>query len=128
MKGLGLALIVVGAIGVFLALGMETTVYVPGQTLGSGALSTNIPSQSVHNLGLVFRQLEWLVVSGMVALSGVLFFGFGWLAEQQRIGAMTVPQLSEAPESKRDDETLPKGGNEKRGREPRGFSAFFASE
>lgn len=120
MRGIGLILIAVGVLGLLAALNLDTAVYVPGQTIGSGEFSTNIPSQSVHNLGLMLRQLEWVVVSGLVALSGVLFYGFGQIIEQRGAGAVekatrprmahtlgdstgpvppdTIPEISEGPE------------------------------
>jgi hypothetical protein len=82
MRTLGLILIAVGVLGLLAVLNMDTTVYVPSQTIGVGDPSTYAPSQSVHNLGLMFRQLEWLIVSGLVIVCGVLFYGFGELSEQ----------------------------------------------
>jgi hypothetical protein len=97
MKGVGLILVAIGVLGLLAALNMNTTVHVPGQTIGSGESMTNIPSQSVHNLGLMLRQLEWVVVSGFVALSGVLFYGFGEIVEQRDVGVVgkaTRPRTS----------------------------------
>src|SRR3989304_336512 len=92
MKGLGIIFIFAGVLGLGVAMNMDTTVYIPRQTIGSGEVSTNIPPQQVHNLGLMFRQLEWVVVSGLVALSGVLFYGFGEIVEHRHAGAVEKPR------------------------------------
>lgn len=123
MKGLGLVLIVVGVLGLGAALNMDTTVHVPSQTIGAGDFSANIPAQSVHNLGLMLRQLEWVVVSGLVALSGVLFYGFGQLIEQRSMGTVAASQPCEVVEN-----GFAPRDNGKHSREQRGFASFLMSE
>jgi hypothetical protein len=156
MKGFGVILIFAGVLGLGVAMNMDTTVYVPGQTIGSGEFSTNIPSQQVHNLGLIFRQLEWIVVSGLVVLSGVLFYGFGEIVEHRHAGTVekvvqpltltdnstgpdTITKTSEVPEEKglseddfaqlsRGEKLPPKFDERGRPLQPVGFAAFLKSE
>jgi preprotein translocase subunit Sss1 len=88
ITGFGLLLVAVGVIGLLVALNKDTTVEVPGQpgqTIGSGEFSTyipSVPSQRVHNIGLMDERRNWLIVSGFVLVGGVLLLGFGTLREQ----------------------------------------------
>jgi hypothetical protein len=92
MKGLGLILIAVGVVGLLAAANMDTSVEVPGQpgrTIGFGEYSTYIPSlppQRVVNLSLMDQRRTWLTLSGLIALGGILLFGFAFLSEQRDTG------------------------------------------
>ena len=92
MKQIGILLIAVGVFGLVAAVNMDTTLEVPGQpgrTVGFGEFSTYIPpvpSQRVHNLGLMDQRRTWLVLSGFVFVGGLVLLGFGVVSEQTRIG------------------------------------------
>jgi hypothetical protein len=92
MKGLGIFLIAVGVFGLLAAMNMDTTVEVPGlpgRTIGFGEFSTyipSVPSQRVHNVGLMDQRRNWLILSGFVFVGGLVLSGFGILSEQARIG------------------------------------------
>lgn len=83
MRGFGELLIAAGVVGLLVAMNMDTTVEVPGQpgqTIGSGEFSTYIPpvpSQRVHNIGLMDERRNWLIVLGFVLVSGFILLGSG---------------------------------------------------
>ena len=80
MRPLGLVLIAIGAIGLLIAFNMNTTVEVrTPRTIGDYTFNE---TERVHNIGLMDERRNWLIVSGLVLVAGVLFFGFGALSEQ----------------------------------------------
>ena len=83
MDRLGLFLILFGTIGLSIALNMDATVEVPSQTIRSGEFKTYVPSQRVHNIGRMDERHNWLSVSELVLVCGVLLYGFGVLNEQR---------------------------------------------
>ena len=85
MKGLGLFLIALGALGLLAGLKMDTTVYVPSQTVGFGEFSTYVPSQSVHNIGLMDQRRNVLIAAGFVFVAGIILYGFGTYRVQVQV-------------------------------------------
>jgi hypothetical protein len=65
MRTFGAVLVVVGAVGVFGALRMNTSVETPDGT------------SRVHNIGLLADRQNALILSGLVAIAGLGFVGFG---------------------------------------------------
>jgi hypothetical protein len=87
MKAFGLILIAVGVCGLLVALNLDTTMDPEhaAKTIGFGEFSTHtpgVPSQRVHNIGLMDQRRNWLTVSAVVFLSGIILFGLGSLGEQ----------------------------------------------
>ena len=80
---LGILLIVVGCIVGFFAWNMDTTVESGGKTIDIGALSTNLPTSRVHNIGLMAERQNRLILSGILSLAGILLVGFSTLAQDQ---------------------------------------------
>jgi len=85
MKGLGLFLIALGALGLLAGLQMGTTVTTPSQTVGFGEFSTYVPSQSVHNIGLMDQRRNVLIAAGFVFVAGIILYGFGAYRVQARV-------------------------------------------
>jgi hypothetical protein len=77
MKGFGIFLVIVGIIWAGIAFGMNTTVTTDAEKFGSGEYSINVPSQAVHNLGLMEERQSHLMFSALTILSGVILIGFG---------------------------------------------------
>jgi len=71
MRTIGALLLIGGCIGGCGSLAENTTV-----ETGSGG--------RVHNIGLVSDRQNHLIISGFVALAGVLFFGFGEVAASRK--------------------------------------------
>jgi tetratricopeptide (TPR) repeat protein len=84
MKGFGLFLIAIGIVGLIAALNMKTSVEIPEQTISLGDFSKTLPSQNVVNYSLVTQHCDWLFMSGITLVCGVLFFGFGVVVQQGR--------------------------------------------
>ena len=76
MKGIGILLIVIGAIWGVVAFSMDTTVDTGGETLGSGGYSIKVPKMKVHNLGLMEERRNHLMLSGFIILVGGAAFRF----------------------------------------------------
>jgi hypothetical protein len=105
MKRVGFILIALGVCGLVYAMNLDTTVEISRQSIGLhfeardnsldsnedalnrseslGESSTFTPSARVHNLGLIFHKISWLLVSSVILVSGVLFYGFGFLGGQK---------------------------------------------
>ncbi len=84
LKLIGCILLGVGCIGAFIALNMDTTVGVESQIGGW----THV--DRVHNIGRMDARCNWLIVSGLVVITGGMFVGFGFLADK---GRPTIPSL-----------------------------------
>ena len=63
---------------------MDTTVGVESQIGGW----THV--DRVHNIGRMDARRNWLIVSGLVVITGGMFVGFGFLADK---GRPTIPSL-----------------------------------
>lgn len=83
MKGVGGLLIGIGCVALLISWGVDTTVETGGEVIGYGAHSTYVPRSRVHNIGLVEQRRNYLMISSLVTVVGVLLFGFGTLAENQ---------------------------------------------
>jgi hypothetical protein len=70
MRAFVVLLLVGGCIGGCSSQGMDTTVSTSG-------------GDRVHNIGMMNDRQNYLIVSGMVAISGILFIGIGELIEQR---------------------------------------------
>ena len=70
MKGFGILLLVAGLVGVIVGLTLKTAVKVPGQDFGFG-ISTS--DTEVHNIGLMDRRRNVLLVSGIGVIIGAIF-------------------------------------------------------
>lgn len=77
MKSAGIILVVVGALWALIALNMDTTVETGGERIGSGAYPINVPKTRVHNIGLMDERRNHLIIASVVALAGIMLFGFG---------------------------------------------------
>lgn len=64
MKATGIVLLVIGAIALFIAFIMDTTV------------ATGLGSERVHNIGLMNDRQNIIIVSGVLAVIGAIFLGF----------------------------------------------------
>src|SRR4249919_590371 len=60
---------------------METTVTTPERTVGEGEYALYVPSQTVHNVGLIDRRRSHLMLAGLLTLVGVLLLGFSTVGE-----------------------------------------------
>ncbi len=101
MRGVGFCLIGIGILGLIVALNTDTTVDIdfPSQTIGSVDLSRIISPQKVHNYGLMLRQLEWVIISGLVVLCGVVFYGFGEIMERTKPTRQIAYRTKSSPRS-----------------------------
>ncbi|MCC8363842.1 hypothetical protein LK996_12235 [Lysobacter sp. A6] len=59
---------------------MSTTVTTPGETFGSGDYAIHVPSQTVHNIGLMEERRNHLIIASVVTVAGVFLLGFGSVA------------------------------------------------
>ncbi len=100
MKGWGLTLAITGVICGLLALNMDTSVETGGETFGSGSYSVTVPRGRVNNLGLMDQRRNYLGVSGVAILAGVLLYGFGSLSGTAERVAQPRPDAPNAPGSK----------------------------
>jgi hypothetical protein len=71
MKTTGTILVWLGILGLVVSFAMDTTV------------ETNSGFGRVHNLGLMEERRNYILVASLVIVAGVLFYGFGVLAENQ---------------------------------------------
>ena len=109
MKGLGIALIILGGAGLVYALKMDTTVYVPGETVRYGEFSASTPSQTVNNMGLMDDRRNAIIISGLAILVGCIFVGMATIADQVQPGEpaehlIPAKKLRSAPETEEDYE------------------------
>jgi len=92
MSVLGGIFIALGTFGVIFALNMETTVEVPGrpsQRIGFGEFSQEIPgvpAQRVNNIGFMDNRRNYLMLSCVSLVLGVVLLGFGALVEKRQDG------------------------------------------
>ncbi len=77
MRAIGIVLVVAGIVWGVVAFNMDTTVTTAAETFGSGDYTIKVPSQTVHNLGLLERRRNHLMLAGLSLLAGVLLVGFG---------------------------------------------------
>jgi hypothetical protein len=82
MKGLGLFLIALGALGLLVGLCMDTSVDVPGL------------SERVHNVGLMDQRRNLLIAGGFVLLGGLLCCGFAEHIEAAQGKAAKVAKVA----------------------------------
>jgi hypothetical protein len=71
MKNTGIAIIVIGVIGLLTSYNMNTTVTTESKYLGYGI---EIPSVTVNNIGLMDKRRNALTVSGLLTIVGVVLF------------------------------------------------------
>jgi hypothetical protein len=101
MRLFGIILIAIGIYGMWFSMNMDTTIEASKTELQIWEITTRTPSERIYNLGLISQSLDWLIVSSVVIVSGVLFYGFGVLRnqkirnEQRDIG---IPKKSILPE------------------------------
>lgn len=101
MRTLGIILTAVGLTWALLAWNMNTVV----ETKDSYVGSLYIPSQKVHNLGLIESRRNHLMLASVTVIAGILLFGFGVLSgrnaerneeqsSESRLGSVdTLPPL-----------------------------------
>lgn len=73
MKGIGKLLLVIGVICAFIALNMNTTVETGSQFIGD----TYISSKKVPNIGKMDDRRNYLMLSALVIIAGVILFAVG---------------------------------------------------
>ena len=78
MKIAGYILIVIGIIGILFAFTMNVTATVPPKDYGSGIKTEET---KVNNVGLMDNRRNYLILSGIIVLSGVMLVGFGGILE-----------------------------------------------
>ena len=100
MKIIGGALLGFGIVGILSALSMDTTVQTGGETIGYGEFSTYIPTQRVHNIGLMDEKRNYLVMSAVAAIVGAILFGFGVLADGRTRTAGPTPEQAKAEQAR----------------------------
>ena len=79
MRNFGFFLAGVGLVWAIYAFNMKTTVSAGGFYAGG----ISIPSQEVHNLGLLEDRRNHLLGAGFTALIGVLLIGFGSMTQNR---------------------------------------------
>jgi len=84
MRTFGIILVVLGVIGGIYSFNMSTYVETGGEFIGEGAFSTYIPRQSIHNLDLADQRRTYLMISGLLIITGTILFGFGSLQNSSR--------------------------------------------
>lgn len=77
MRGIGCIIAGIGLIWALIAYNMNTTVTTEAKRFGSGEFVINVPSQTVHNLGLMEIRRNHLMFAGGAVIVGVLLLGFG---------------------------------------------------
>ena len=83
MKGLGVLLVVLGCLGLLVTWSMDTTVETGGEQIGYGEYSRYVPKSRVHNVGLLEERRNYLILSSVAVIAGIVLYGFGALAEAQ---------------------------------------------
>lgn len=68
---------------------MDTTVEAGGKRIGYGQFSQYVPETRVHNIGLMEERRNYLIISSIAVVIGVILFGFGALAENQAKAAQS---------------------------------------
>lgn len=56
---------------------MDTSVFIPEKSHGTGEDKVTIPSSRVNNIGLMKDQQNYLMLSALVSIVGLLMFLFG---------------------------------------------------
>ena len=79
MKPFGLMLVVLGFIGGVFAFRMETSVAIKDL----GVATDYLGIERVNNIGLMDQRRNYLIISGLSILAGVLLFGFGSIRSSQ---------------------------------------------
>ncbi len=82
VTAIGIVVLVCGILGMIASLNMDTTVETGGESIGYGEYSTYVPLRRVHNIGLQQDQGNYMLLSGVAIISGILVIGFGALAEK----------------------------------------------
>lgn len=90
MRTFGVFLVFVGLIWAVVAFSMSTTITTDSETIGSGEYSVYVPSQTVHNIGLMEERRNHLILSGLTVLAGVILVGFGSMARQGEPGGANL--------------------------------------
>jgi hypothetical protein len=80
---MGVLLVMAGIIWGIIAFNMDTTVTTQPETYGSGDFAIRVPSQTVHNIGLLEQRRNHLLLAGLSTLAGVLLIGFGSVARKR---------------------------------------------
>jgi hypothetical protein len=78
MRLIGFVLLALGGIGALISLTMDTTVGVESQVNGWTQV------ERVNNIGRMDERRNWLIVSGLIVITGAVFVGFGLLADNRR--------------------------------------------
>jgi hypothetical protein len=101
MKNAGIVALLIGIVWALVAFSMTTTVTSRAESFGSGAYEVKIPSQTVHNIGLMERRRNHLMFAGLTILVGVLLIGFGSLSASgsRTEGASTPPTESSSAQA-----------------------------
>lgn len=77
MKNWGLVILAFGILLCIGSLSMDTSVLVPSKTIGTGEDKIVTPESRVNNIGLMNQQQNYLILSGVVSIIGLLMFMFG---------------------------------------------------
>ena len=91
MKIAGYTLIVIGIIGIIFAFAMNVTATVPAKDYGSGIKTEET---KVNNVGLMDDRRNYLILSGIIVLSGVMLVGFGGILEIMDIRNKNLEHLT----------------------------------
>ena len=98
MRALGVLLSCLGGIGVFAALNMDTSVVVGSKTIQVGDFQTYIPESRVENIGLLGQSRNYIVLSSVAIVVGVMLYGFGTLAQNQATSTQQDATIRRCPE------------------------------
>lgn len=79
MKKIGICLLIIGASWGLVAFNKDTTVETESHHIGD----TYIPSQKVHNIGLMEDRRNHLMLAGLAIMGGIILFGFGSNSSKQ---------------------------------------------
>jgi hypothetical protein len=82
-KRVGAVLIVIGCIGLAVSWNMDTTLEAGGERIGSREFGVDVPKTRVHNIGLMDERRNYMLLSALALVVGVITVGFGALAENQ---------------------------------------------
>lgn len=84
MKIAGLLLLILGGVGLVTAWHRDVTVETGGQTIGSGEFAMQIPRTRVVNIGLMEERRNYLGLSALGVLAGLMLIGFGSIMAASR--------------------------------------------
>jgi len=98
MKSLGLILLVLGILGLIVAFNMDTTVSTESQSIGD----IYIHSSRVYNIGLMEERRNYIILSCVGIVSGLLLIGLGSIQDTLKENAekAKVPQGIPCPHCK----------------------------